>query len=268
MRLVLQRAKSASVKVGDAVVADCASRCLVVLVGHGPEDDERDLLWCADKCVNVKLWDGPDAGKPWRASVSDLGLDVLLVSQFTLYAQLKGRRPDFSKAMPPEEARRAFSDFVTAVRAEYKGTGRVVTGEFGAYMDVSLVNDGPVTLTFDSREAGVVLPVIKGRKPQQASAAMGGIRDGGAGPSGVSALHQQGQHRVRVTISSGPPGAASPVVVRVDPILSTATPGAPVSQPGFTRLWKAVSSQGDELWDDADPSFHGDPDDPTFRIVA
>ena len=148
MRLVLQRAIKASVTV-DGVVVGSIGRGLVVLVGIADDDDDAAAEWACRKLLNIRLWEA--GGKPWAYSVTQAGLDVLLVSQFTLYAQLKGNKPDFHRAMPPERSRPYWDAFVRRVTQARKGLP-VATGTFGAYMAVELVNDGPVTIVLDSNQ--------------------------------------------------------------------------------------------------------------------
>jgi D-tyrosyl-tRNA(Tyr) deacylase len=122
---------------------------LVVLLGVGKGDGESDADYLADKVANLRILDD-DAGQMNR-SVLDVGRPVLVVSQFTLYGDARrGRRPGFSEAAPPEEAQPLYARFVVALRR----LGLAVeTGVFGAKMQVSLVNEGPVTLLLDSRKA-------------------------------------------------------------------------------------------------------------------
>ena len=146
MRLVLQRAIKASVTV-DGVVVGSIGRGLVVLCGIADDDDDAAAEWACRKLLNIRLWEA--GGKSWAHSVTQAGLDVLLVSQFTLHAQLKGNKPDFHRAMPPERARAYWEAFVRRVEQARKGLP-VATGTFGAYMAVELTNDGPVTIVLDS----------------------------------------------------------------------------------------------------------------------
>jgi D-aminoacyl-tRNA deacylase len=147
MRAVIQRVKNASVTVGDRVEAAIGPG-LLVLVGIGRDDTLRDAEWMAEKIVNLRIFE-TEEGRLDK-SVIDMGGELLLVSQFTLYGDCrKGRRPSFSDAMPSEEARRFFEEFVSLART--KGPA-VKTGVFQATMDVALVNDGPVTLILDTRE--------------------------------------------------------------------------------------------------------------------
>ena len=144
MRIVVQRVSSASVSV-DGVVVGKIGPGLLLLVGVGPGDDRQDLGAVAKKLVEMRIFDDED-GKMNR-SVLDAGGAVLAVSQFTLFADTRrGRRPSFTGAAPPDVAKPVFDGFVDALQ---RTSIRVETGVFGARMDVSLVNDGPVTLILD-----------------------------------------------------------------------------------------------------------------------
>ena len=150
MRLVLQRALSASVTVDGAVVGSIGPG-LVVLCGISEEDDEAAAEWACRKLLNIRLWETAD-GKAWAESVSSQKLGVLLVSQFTLHASLKGNKPDFHRAMKPELSRPFWEKFVQRVTKAHSG-GTVQQGVFGEKMQVALVNDGPVTIILDSAES-------------------------------------------------------------------------------------------------------------------
>jgi D-tyrosyl-tRNA(Tyr) deacylase len=146
MRVVIQRVKSASVNVGGQAVGSIGQG-LMVLVGIGRDDTVKDAEWIADKIVNLRIFE-TEEGKLDK-SLLDVGGELLLVSQFTLYGDCrKGRRPSFSDAMEADKARAFFEAFVEMART--KGP-RVETGVFQAMMDVTLVNDGPVTLLLDSQ---------------------------------------------------------------------------------------------------------------------
>ncbi len=120
----------------------------MLLVGFAHEDSEADISWMAEKIANLRIFEDGD-GK-MNLSVLDAGGAVLSVSQFTLYGDCrKGRRPNFMSAARPEHAEPLYEAFNGALRAFGL---QVETGRFGAMMDVSLVNDGPVTLLLDSRE--------------------------------------------------------------------------------------------------------------------
>lgn len=147
MRAVVQRVSSASVHV-DGRLAGAIERGLLVLVGVGSQDDETDVEYVAAKVRDMRVFPD-DAGKMNR-DVGEAGGAVLLVSQFTLLGDVRGgRRPSFIQAAPPELARALYEGVAKALAA--RGV-RVETGEFRAHMDVSLVNDGPVTILIDSKK--------------------------------------------------------------------------------------------------------------------
>lgn len=147
MRAVVQRVSSASVTVGGEIVASVGAG-LLVLAAVGNADADADADYLADKISNLRVF--PDDAGRFDRSALDLGAPLLIVSQFTLYGDVrKGRRPSFTDAAPPEEARARFAGLVERFRA----TGLPVqTGRFQEMMDVALVNDGPVTLILDSAD--------------------------------------------------------------------------------------------------------------------
>lgn len=147
MRVVVQRVLRAQVSVSGRVVSHIGPG-LVCLTGLCKGDSEQELEWMANKLLGLRLW--PDGeGRAWKSSVRSDGLDVLLVSQFTLYGNLdRGTKPDFHSAMPNAEARVLYATFVDLMRAKH--SERVFDGEFAAKMQVELVNDGPITFTIDS----------------------------------------------------------------------------------------------------------------------
>jgi D-tyrosyl-tRNA(Tyr) deacylase len=147
MRAVIQRVTSARVRVGERVVGEIA-RGLLVLLGVGKEDTDADVRYVAGMIRDVRVFEG-EAGKPMDRSVADVSGAVLVVSQFTLYGDVrKGRRPSFDEAASPEVARATYEGVVRELRS----AGLVVaTGEFQAMMKVELVNDGPVTVLVDSK---------------------------------------------------------------------------------------------------------------------
>lgn len=145
MRAVVQRVSRASVTVDGSVVG-AIDHGLLVLLGAGRDDDDRDLDYVARKTVGLRIFEDDD-GRMNR-SVADVGGSMLVVSQFTLYGDVrKGRRPSFVAAMDPDPAARMVDRFVQAVR---DAGVPVETGVFGADMKVELLNDGPVTLLIDS----------------------------------------------------------------------------------------------------------------------
>ncbi|HXH82693.1 MAG TPA: D-aminoacyl-tRNA deacylase [Candidatus Tectomicrobia bacterium] len=146
MRAVLQRVREASVTVRGRTTGAIGPG-LLVLLGAGEGDTEADAAWMVRRIAELRIFED-DAGKMNR-SVEEVGGAVLVVSQFTLHADTrKGRRPSFTGALHPEAARRLVDAVCEGLRA--RGLA-VATGEFGAVMDVALVNHGPVTLLLDSR---------------------------------------------------------------------------------------------------------------------
>ncbi|MGM9923730.1 MAG: D-aminoacyl-tRNA deacylase [Bacillus sp. (in: firmicutes)] len=144
MKVVLQRAKQASVKV-DGEVVGRIERGLVLLVGVTHEDTMEAAGFLADKIVNLRIFE--DGGGKMNHSLLDVGGDILSVSQFTLYGDCqKGRRPNFMAAARPDHALEIYNGFNEALKQ--KGV-KVETGIFGAMMDVQLINDGPVTLILE-----------------------------------------------------------------------------------------------------------------------
>jgi D-tyrosyl-tRNA(Tyr) deacylase len=149
MRAVVQRVSSASVTVEGERVGEI-DRGLLVLLGVAPTDGPAQVAWLAGKVVHLRIF--PDDEGKMNRSVVDVGGGVLVVSQFTLYGDVrKGKRPSFVGAAAPDLAEPLYERFCDAVAAE--GVGRVGRGRFGAHMDVALVNDGPVTLILDTPEA-------------------------------------------------------------------------------------------------------------------
>lgn len=147
MRVVLQRVTEASVTIGGEV-RGAIGPGLLVLVGIEEADTAEDIEWLAGKIARLRVF-ADDQGVMNR-SVLEVGGDLLVISQFTLHASTrKGNRPSYSRAARPEVARPLYTAFVERLAAEL---GRPVqTGEFGAYMQVRLLNDGPVTILMDSR---------------------------------------------------------------------------------------------------------------------
>ena len=145
MRAVIQRVTSARVCVGEAVVGEIGTG-LLALVGVSRSDTEADATYIAGKIRDMRVFEGD--GKPMDRSVVDVGGSVLVVSQFTLYGDMrKGRRPSFDDAASPELARTLYEAVVRELRTAQVP---VATGQFQAMMRVELVNDGPVTVLIDS----------------------------------------------------------------------------------------------------------------------
>ena len=146
MRAVIQRVTEARVCVGDRIVGEIG-RGLLVLLGIGRDDGPAQVRYIAGKIRDARLFEGEN-NKPMDRSVVEIGGAVLVVSQFTLYGDMRrGRRPSFDGAAPPELARALYEDLVRELRA---ASLPVATGEFQAMMHVELVNDGPVTILLDS----------------------------------------------------------------------------------------------------------------------
>ena len=144
MRVVLQRVSSASVSISGRVTG-AIERGFLLLVGWTHGDTPAQNGWMAEKVAGLRLF--ADAEGKMNLALADVGGAVLVVSQFTLYGDVeKGRRPSFLAAARPEEAIPLYEDFVAQLRT--RGL-TVATGEFGALMDVALVNDGPVTLLLE-----------------------------------------------------------------------------------------------------------------------
>ena len=147
MRALIQRVSEASVTVEDQEVGRIGSGLLVFL-GFTSRDEETDSLYLVDKVVNLRIF--ADDDNRFNRSALDVGAELLLVSQFTLYADTrKGRRPDFNQAAGPDQAGEAYHQAVDLFRK----TGlTVATGQFQEYMQVRIQNDGPVTIMLDSAD--------------------------------------------------------------------------------------------------------------------
>ncbi len=147
MRIVLQRVKSASVSIEGTVVGEIEQGFLL-LVGVGPDDTRDDASYLARKIAGMRIFS--DENGKMNLSFDQVGGKILSVSQFTLFADTKkGNRPSFTGAASPEAANKLYEEFNEILRTEY---GLIVeTGEFAADMQVSLVNDGPVTILLDTK---------------------------------------------------------------------------------------------------------------------
>ncbi len=147
MRAVVQRVKEAWVTVEGQVISRIG-RGLLILLGVQKDDEAKDVSWLAGKIANLRVFED-QAGK-LNLSVQEIGGEILVVSNFTICGDCrKGRRPSFDKAAPPEKAEALYEDFCKAL--EELGL-TVKRGQFRAYMQVGLVNDGPVTLLLDSKK--------------------------------------------------------------------------------------------------------------------
>lgn len=148
MKLVIQRVSRASVEIGGQVKAEIAQG-FMTLLGIEEQDTETDIEWLCKKMINLRVF-SDEEGK-MNLSLKDVKGEVLLISQFTLFASTKkGNRPSFTKAAKPDIAIPLYKKFIEVLAKDLNK--KVKTGEFGADMKVSLVNDGPVTIIIDSKE--------------------------------------------------------------------------------------------------------------------
>lgn len=147
MRIVLQRVSRAQVRVAGRVTGAIGAG-YVLLTGFHRDDSGAVLDWMADKVVALRLFPGGEPRSGFASDLASVGGGLLVVSQFTLYGDVRrGRRPGFTDAAPPAAAEVLYERFVALLRE--RAPGPVETGEFGAPMDVELVNDGPVTLILE-----------------------------------------------------------------------------------------------------------------------
>ena len=145
MKAVLQRVKSANVRVDGELVGECGEG-LLILLGVARGDTEEDASLLATKICNLRIF--TDENDKMNLSVKNIDGEALVISQFTLMANYKhGNRPDFLESAPPAEANRLYEYFKSLLASELKQVG---SGVFGANMEVSLINDGPVTIVMDS----------------------------------------------------------------------------------------------------------------------
>lgn len=146
MRLLVQKAARAKVTVEKKIVGEIGEG-LLVLLGVHRDDDASKISWLVDKVTNLRIFEDQE-GK-MNLSVRDVEGSILLVSQFTLYGNCQtGRRPSFIESMPPNEAEKLYEAFILQLK-ESMGEKHVATGEFGAMMEVELINSGPVTLMLE-----------------------------------------------------------------------------------------------------------------------
>lgn len=147
MKIVIQRVSSASVEIGNKIVAEIQVGILI-LVGIEDLDNQEDIDWLISKIVNLRIF--PDVNQVMNFSVKDIDGEIIVVSQFTLHASTKkGNRPSYIKASKPEIAIPIYENFIQKLRFEFGK--KIQTGIFGADMKVALVNDGPVTIVIDSK---------------------------------------------------------------------------------------------------------------------
>ena len=147
MRAVIQKVSFASIIINRLTTKEIGQG-LVVLLGIEESDTQSDIEWLSGKIGRLRIFD--DAKGVMNLSVKDVDGDVLIISQFTLHASIKkGNRPSYIKAASPETAIPLYEAFIKQMQADIGKS--VLTGEFGAYMQVSLTNDGPVTITIDTK---------------------------------------------------------------------------------------------------------------------
>jgi D-tyrosyl-tRNA(Tyr) deacylase len=147
MRAVIQRVRSSSVTIAGHTVAEIGLG-LLVLLGIEESDTPEDIEWLSGKIVRLRIF--PDADGVMNRSVSDAAGEIIVVSQFTLFASTrKGNRPSYIRAAPPPVAIPLYEQFLARLKADFGKD--IQNGQFGADMQVSLVNDGPVTILFDTR---------------------------------------------------------------------------------------------------------------------
>ncbi|TXE20825.1 D-tyrosyl-tRNA(Tyr) deacylase [Psychroflexus gondwanensis] len=147
MKIVVQRVKEASVEIGNEI-SGTINTGLLIFLGIENEDGQEDINWLVKKIINLRVF--PDDEDKMNLSLKDIEGELLVVSQFTLHASLKkGNRPSFTKSAKPELAKKLYDDFLETLQNET--ITKIQTGRFGANMQVSLINDGPLTFILDSK---------------------------------------------------------------------------------------------------------------------
>jgi len=147
MRVVIQRVKQASVSMQGAKISEI-QKGLLILLGIETQDNQQDIDWLVTKVAKLRIFEDPLGAM--NVSLQDIGADVIVVSQFTLHASTKkGNRPSFIKAAKPEVAIPLYQGFIDGLQTQLNK--KIQTGQFGAMMEVALVNDGPVTITIDTK---------------------------------------------------------------------------------------------------------------------
>lgn len=147
MRVVIQRVKQASVSVQGAKISEI-QKGLLILLGVETQDNQQDIDWLVTKVAKLRIFE--DSLGAMNVSLQDIGAEVIVVSQFTLHASTKkGNRPSFTKAAKPEVAIPLYQGFIDGLQTQLNK--KIQTGQFGAMMEVALINDGPVTITIDSK---------------------------------------------------------------------------------------------------------------------
>lgn len=148
MKVVIQRVTKASVEVDGNIISEIKIG-LLVLAGFEATDSQEDFDWISKKLMLLRIFS--DEGGLMNLSCADIGGEILVVSQFTLFASTqKGNRPSYMKAAPPEMAKLLYETFVSSLQTHYQ-TNRIKTGSFGANMQINIQNNGPVTIIIDSK---------------------------------------------------------------------------------------------------------------------
>ncbi|XP_023393417.1 D-aminoacyl-tRNA deacylase 1 isoform X3 [Pteropus alecto] len=164
MKAVVQRVTRASVTVGGEQI-NAIGRGICVLLGISLEDTQKELEHMVRKILNLRVFED-ESGKHWSKSVMDKQYEVLCVSQFTLQCVLKGNKPDFHLAMPTEQAESFYNSFLEQLRKTYRPEF-IKDGKFGAYMQVHIQNDGPVTIELESSAPGATTSDPKQRMQEE-----------------------------------------------------------------------------------------------------
>lgn len=161
MKVVIQKVKSASVTVDNQIISQI-NKGLCLLVGITNDDTSDDVSKLANKILKMRLFEDTQqeagtstewVGKPWMKSIVDIKGEILSVSQFTLYATVKkGTKPDFHKAQKGPVAIELYNEFLDLLKKGMHDENAIKDGQFGAMMDVGIVNDGPVTIVYDTKE--------------------------------------------------------------------------------------------------------------------
>lgn len=153
MKAIIQRVVKASVTVSDELISSI-SNGYCVLVGISRNDTAKDMEYIAKKILSIRLFESSTDGgasKPWASSIVEKDLEILCVSQFTLQSTLKGTKPDFHLAMGADQSKDFYDKFLNLLGTSYK-PDKIKDGKFGAYMQVHIQNDGPVTIILDSKK--------------------------------------------------------------------------------------------------------------------
>lgn len=149
MRALVQKVKEGGVLVRDNNYFAEIGKGLVILLGVTHEDGENEINFVADKCSNLRIF--PDEGGKMNLSVKDIDGEILVISQFTLYGDArKGNRPSYTDAASPELADKIYQQFISRLNSNL-GDSKIKTGQFGAMMEVKIINDGPVTIMVESK---------------------------------------------------------------------------------------------------------------------